>query len=30
MQQTLAGCAFCDTPPGAEMGKAHIWGKTSG
>ena len=27
MQQTLAGCAFCDTPPGAEMGKAHTWGK---
>jgi hypothetical protein len=27
MQQTLSGCAFCDSPPGAEMGKAHTWGK---
>jgi hypothetical protein len=27
MQQTLSGCAFCDSPPGAEMGEAHTWGK---
>ena len=27
MQQTLAGCAFCDSPPGAETGEAHTWGK---
>ena len=27
MQQTLTGCAFCDTPPGAEAGEAHTWGQ---
>ena len=27
MQQTLSGCGFCDSPPGAEMGEAHTWGK---
>lgn len=27
MQQTLAGCAFCDAPPGAEAGEAHTWGQ---
>ena len=27
MQQTLSGCAFCDSPPGAETGEAHTWGK---
>jgi len=27
MQQTLAGCAFCDAPPGTEMGEARTWGK---
>ena len=27
MQQTLSGCAFCDSLPGAEMGEAHTWGK---
>ncbi|ELZ16658.1 hypothetical protein C478_02792 [Natrinema thermotolerans DSM 11552] len=27
MQQTLAGCAFCDAPPGTEAGEAHTWGK---
>jgi len=27
MQQTLAGCAFCDAPPGTESGEAYIWGK---
>ena len=27
MQQTLSGCVFCDSPPGAEMGEAHTWGK---
>jgi len=27
MQQTLAGCAFCEARPGAEMGEAHTWGK---
>ena len=27
MQQTLAGCAFCDALPGTEMGEAHTWGK---
>ena len=27
MQQTLTGCAFCDAPPGAEVGEAHTWGE---
>lgn len=27
MQQTLTGCAFCETPPGTELGDAHTWGK---
>jgi len=27
MQQTLAGCAFCDALPGTEAGEAHTWGK---
>jgi len=27
MQQTLAGCAFCAAPPGAETGIAYTWGK---
>ena len=27
MQQTLSGCAFCESPPGSEMGKAYTWGK---
>ena len=27
MQQMLSGCAFCDSPPGAETGEAHTWGK---
>ena len=27
MQQTLVGCAFCDTLPGTEAGEAHTWGK---
>jgi hypothetical protein len=27
MQQTLAGCAFCDARPGSETGEAHTWGK---
>lgn len=27
MQQTLSGCAFCDTLPGSEGGEARIWGK---
>ena len=27
MQQTLSGCAFCDSPPGSEMGEAHTLGK---
>jgi len=27
MQQTLSGCAFCDSLPDAEMGEAHTWGK---
>ena len=27
MQQTLSGCAFCESPPGTEMGEAHTWGK---
>jgi len=27
MQQTLVGCAFCDTPPGTETGEAHTWGQ---
>jgi hypothetical protein len=27
MQQTLSGCAFCDSPPGAEMGETYTWGK---
>ena len=27
MQQTLTGCAFCETRPGAEIGEAHTWGK---
>jgi len=27
MQQTLTGCAFCDTPPSAEAGEAHTWGQ---
>ena len=26
MQQTLAGCAFCDALPGTEAGEAHTWG----
>ena len=27
MQQTLAGCTFCDVRPGSETGEAHTWGK---
>ncbi|MCU4927124.1 hypothetical protein OB905_14245 [Halobacteria archaeon AArc-dxtr1] len=27
MQQTLSGCAFCETLPDAGAGKAHTWGK---
>ncbi len=27
MQQTLAGCAFCDAVPGRDVGEAHTWGK---
>jgi len=27
MQQTLAGCTFCDVRPGSEIGEAHTWGK---
>ncbi|WP_408960788.1 hypothetical protein [Natrinema sp. 74] len=27
MQQTLAGCSFCDALPTAEAGEAHTWGK---
>ena len=27
MQQTLTGCAFCDAPPGTEVGEAHTWGE---
>jgi hypothetical protein len=26
-QQTLAGCAFCEAPPGTETGIAYTWGK---
>ena len=26
-QQTFGGCAFCEAVPGADVGKAHIWGK---
>ena len=27
MQQTLSGCAFCETVLGSAVGKAHTWGK---
>ena len=27
MQQTLAGCAFCEAPPGTETWIAYTWGK---
>jgi len=27
MQQTLAGCAFCDALPGTKAGEEHTWGK---
>ncbi len=27
MQQTLSGCAFCETVPGSATGVAHTWGK---
>lgn len=27
MQQTLSGCAFCDTLPGSKLGDARTWGK---
>lgn len=27
MQQTLAGCAFCEALSGADAGEAHTWGK---
>jgi len=29
MQQTLAGCAFCDAPLGTEAGEAYTWEKTN-
>jgi hypothetical protein len=27
MQRTLFGCAFCEAPPGTDVGEAHTWGK---
>ena len=27
MQQTLAGCAFCDALPSSELSEARTWGK---
>ena len=26
-QRTLAGCAFCEAPPGTETGTAYTWEK---